>query len=231
MAHLRKIDQQRPVAAGELAFREHCGDLRKGQAHFEDLPVEVEAHAPLPRFGVKHGGGRDAALAACRGQNERGAPRPGGAAVQKRFPQLFAIHRLGEIARRRHLVAPQRHFPVGGDKDDGGVLMPRAQRRGQRHAVHHHVQQKDVERPARADGRQQRSGAVITGDLRRDALFAQYRSGHLLDPGAIRRLVGADGEFQQVRARLCRHAEPPRNVSSLDLQTTHSSSSVANWLL
>ena len=31
--------------------------------------------------------------------------------------------------------------------------MPRTQRRGQRHAVHalhHHVQQKDVERPARA---------------------------------------------------------------------------------
>ena len=31
MAHLRKIDQQRPVATGELAFREQGGDLRKGR--------------------------------------------------------------------------------------------------------------------------------------------------------------------------------------------------------
>lgn len=110
--------------------------------------------------------------------------------------------------------------------------MPCAQRRGQIHALHHITSSKrDVERPARTDDCQQRAGADITGDLRRDALFAQYHSGHLLDPGAIRRLVVADGEFQRVGARLCRHAEPPRNVSSLDLRTTHSSSSVANWLL
>ena len=96
--------------------------------------------------------------------------------------------------------------------------MPCTQRRGQIHALHHITSSKrDVERPARADGRQQRGGALITGDLRRDAFFAQYRSGHLLDPGAIRRLVVADGEPQRVGARLCRHAEPPRNLSLIHI--------------
>ena len=89
---------------------------------------------------------------------------------------------------------------ANGDKSGCGFFLPCAQSRGQFHAVHalyHHVEQQNLERPARLDGVQQRPGACEAGNFRRNFLRAQNLLRHLRDLRAIQRLIGADGEAQR----------------------------------
>ena len=141
-------------------------------------------------------------------------PRP--IAEQQGFPQPLPVNRLGEIARRLHLIAPQGHFQVGGDEDDRRVIPVFTQGSGQGHAVqsvHHHVQQEDLKPPAMLDGGQQVCSAFVGGDPTGQSFLRHDLIDQVRDPLTLQRFVIADCDMQLWASCFLHHGTSRGSIS------------------